>query len=51
MGNDLTMSSIDSPNRQIRKIAKIVAHPYYNPDKLINDIAIIFVCVFQFGCI
>lgn len=44
MGNDLTTISFASPSRQVRKIRKIVAHPYYNPTNFINDIAIVFVC-------
>lgn len=45
MGNDLSILPFGSSKRQVRKIAKIVAHPYYNPAKLTNDIAIMFVCI------
>lgn len=45
MGNDLTTAPYASPSRQVRKIRKIVSHPYYNPTNFINDIAILFVCI------
>lgn len=46
MGDDLSISkSTSSPHRQVRKVRKIVAHPYYDPKLLSNDIAMIFVCI------
>lgn len=46
MGDDLSISkSTQSPHRQVRKVRKIVAHQYYDPKKLSNDIAMIFVCI------
>ncbi|XP_055299883.1 trypsin eta-like [Sitodiplosis mosellana] len=42
MGDDLSISKSPGLHRQMRKVRKIVPHPYYNPENLQNDIAMIF---------
>lgn len=41
MGDDLSIESRASPQRQIRYVTHIFAHPSYNVDTLENDIAVL----------
>merc|ERR1711970_11053 len=40
---DTKLQSNDNPDKQVRKISKILIHPDYNPGSLINDLAILIV--------
>ncbi|XP_031636688.1 trypsin-3-like [Contarinia nasturtii] len=43
MGDDLSISKkFPGPNRQIRKVRRIIVHRFYNGKNLLNDIAMIF---------
>jgi hypothetical protein len=45
MGDDLSIESRATPQRQIRYATHIFAHPMYNVDTLANDIAVVRVSV------
>jgi len=40
---DTKLQSNDNPDKQVRKISKILIHPDYNPGSLINDLAVLIV--------